>query len=54
MQISAKRKHPSIVKVIAKTFWKDYAVLAIVIVFNDMVLRLAQPYLLGQLLRYFR
>ncbi|KFB40460.1 AGAP001775-PA-like protein [Anopheles sinensis] len=45
---------PSLVKAIFKTFWREYGVLGIITVFNDIFIRLAQPIFLGQLLLYFR
>ncbi|KAJ6642102.1 ATP-binding cassette subfamily C member 4 [Pseudolycoriella hygida] len=45
---------PSLTKAIVMTFWKNYLFLGILCVLNDIIIRLTQPYLLGQLLLYFR
>uniref|UniRef100_A0A182IVJ8 Uncharacterized protein n=1 Tax=Anopheles atroparvus TaxID=41427 RepID=A0A182IVJ8_ANOAO len=45
---------PSLVKAIFKTFWREYGVLGIITIFNDIFIRLAQPIFLGKLLLYFR
>ncbi|XP_055306698.1 ATP-binding cassette sub-family C member 4-like [Sitodiplosis mosellana] len=50
----AKSKRPSLIKALIATLWREYALLSFVCTFNDIVLRLGQPLLLGQLLLYFR
>uniref|UniRef100_A0A182NL50 Uncharacterized protein n=1 Tax=Anopheles dirus TaxID=7168 RepID=A0A182NL50_9DIPT len=45
---------PSLVKAIFKTFWREYGVLGLITIVNDIVIRLAQPIFLGWLLLYFR
>lgn len=47
-------KRRTLLSVLWRTFWKDYAILAIGCFCNDIVLRLGQPFLLGYLLQYFR
>lgn len=51
-QVNGKKK-PSLIKAIAKTFWREYAVLGFIQFFNDIVIRLTQPIFLGLLLNYF-
>lgn len=50
----AKPNRPSLITAIFKTFWREYALLSFICTFNDVVARLGQPLLLGQLLLYFR
>lgn len=50
----AKPTRPSLITAIVKTFWREYALLSFICTFNDVVARLGQPLLLGQLLLYFR
>lgn len=45
---------PSLMVAVFKTFWKEYALLTTICAINDVVLRIGQPLLLGQLLLYFR
>ncbi|XP_053670820.1 ATP-binding cassette sub-family C member 4-like [Anopheles nili] len=45
---------PSLVKAIFKTFWREYGVLGLITIINDIFIRLAQPIFLGWLLLYFR
>uniref|UniRef100_A0A2M3ZKJ0 Putative abc transporter n=1 Tax=Anopheles braziliensis TaxID=58242 RepID=A0A2M3ZKJ0_9DIPT len=45
---------PSLVKAIFKTFWREYGLLGLITIINDIVIRLAQPIFLGWLLMYFR
>ncbi|KAG4076114.1 hypothetical protein HA402_011460 [Bradysia odoriphaga] len=45
---------PSLVKALVRTFWKKFLVLGFICFFNDILIRLTQPYLLGQLLLFFR
>lgn len=52
-QISRNTK-PSLIKAIAKTFWREYVLLGFIQFFNDIVIRLTQPIFLGLLLDYFR
>lgn len=47
-------KKRSLLSVIFTTFWKDYTILSVLCFFNDVLLRLGQPFLLGYFLRYFR
>ncbi|XP_031636354.1 multidrug resistance-associated protein 4-like [Contarinia nasturtii] len=49
-----KSKRPSLIKAIFATLWREYAGLALICGFNDIVVRLGQPILLGKLLLYFR
>jgi ATP-binding cassette, subfamily C (CFTR/MRP), member 4 len=51
-QIDRKTK-PSLIKAIAKTFWREYLMLGFIQFFNDIVIRLTQPLFLGWLLNYF-
>ncbi|XP_029164699.1 probable multidrug resistance-associated protein lethal(2)03659 [Nylanderia fulva] len=48
-----KRK-PSLLKAISRTFLWEYFLLGVITTFNEFVLRLGTPLLLGGLLRYFR
>lgn len=47
-------KKYSLVKVVMKTFWKEYALMSFVAGFSEIFVKLGQPLLLGQLLLYFR
>ncbi|XP_058448247.1 ATP-binding cassette sub-family C member 4-like [Malaya genurostris] len=48
-------KHkPSLVKAIFRTFRRDWILLSTITVFGEIILRIAQPILLGRLLLYFR
>lgn len=47
------KKKPSLIKAIAKTFWREYALLGFIQFFNDIVIRLSQPLFLGWFLDYF-
>lgn len=48
------KSNRSLLAAVVDTFWKDYAFLAVMCFFNDIVLRLGQQILLGNLLLYFR
>lgn len=50
----AKTTRPSLIRALIATLWKEYALLSFICGFNDIVLRLGQPLLLGKLLLYFR
>ncbi|XP_036143538.1 multidrug resistance-associated protein 4 [Monomorium pharaonis] len=55
LENSKKRKRrPSLLKTIFRTFLWEYSMLGILQVLNEFVLRLSMPLLLGGLLRYFR
>uniref|UniRef100_A0A336LQQ2 CSON001219 protein n=1 Tax=Culicoides sonorensis TaxID=179676 RepID=A0A336LQQ2_CULSO len=45
---------PSLIKALARTFWREYAILGFTQAFNDLFVRIAQPLVLGRLLLYFR
>lgn len=47
-------KRPSLLKAIMTTFWKEYFMFSMLCFFNDVIIRLGQPLLLGKLLMYFR
>lgn len=49
-----KLKKYSLVKVVMKTFWKEYALMSLLAGFSEIFVKLGQPLLLGQLLLYFR
>ncbi|XP_012536071.1 multidrug resistance-associated protein 4 isoform X2 [Monomorium pharaonis] len=49
-----KKRKPSLLKTIFRTFLWEYSMLGIVQIFNEFVIRLGMPLLLGGLLRYFR
>lgn len=49
-----KKGRPSLIYAIVQTFWREYTLLGLICVINDVVIRLSQPFLLGQLLMYFR
>lgn len=44
----------SLLKALAKTFWREYSVLAVLCLINDVVLKIAQPQLLRRFLLYFK
>lgn len=45
---------PSLLVAIAKTFWKEYSIYALLCLINDVVLKIAQPQLLRIFLLYFK
>lgn len=49
-----KSREPSLIRAVGVTFWKEYALFSLLVGFNDIILRLAQPLLIGQMLLYFR
>lgn len=51
---SSKSGKPSLVKAIFRTFWRELVLLSTVTLFGEIILRIAQPILLGRLLLYFR
>lgn len=54
MKRSSNKKPRSLLAVIFRTFWKDYALLSLFCFTNDILIRLGQPFLLGYLLRFFK
>ncbi|EDS36162.1 multidrug resistance-associated protein 1 [Culex quinquefasciatus] len=50
----SKSAKPSLVKAIFRTFWRELMLLSTVTLFGEIILRIAQPILLGRLLLYFR
>ncbi|XP_063700314.1 ATP-binding cassette sub-family C member 4-like [Culicoides brevitarsis] len=53
-EVQKNQKSPSLIKALAKTFWKEYTISACVQIFNELFLRIAQPLVLGRLLLYFK
>lgn len=54
-QAECKRKtKPSLVRAVAKTFWTEFFLMGVLCFYNDVVVRLLLPFLLEQLLTYFR
>lgn len=53
-QIEYKKKKPSLVRAIAKTFWFEIFIMGVLCFMNDVVARLILPFLLERLLSYFR
>lgn len=51
---SKKPKTPSLLKVLVATFWPEYLQLGVLLVIMDLVVRLIQPQMLGNLLDHFR
>ncbi|XP_055606100.1 ATP-binding cassette sub-family C member 4-like [Uranotaenia lowii] len=45
---------PSLIRAVSWTFWRDWLLLSVITFFSEIVLRIAQPILLGRLLLYFR
>ncbi|XP_050101195.1 ATP-binding cassette sub-family C member 4-like [Anopheles aquasalis] len=45
---------PSLVRAIFRSLWKEWAILSVLALLAEVVLRLAQPIFLGRLLLYFR
>lgn len=54
IQLQKKSGSPSLVKAVAWTFWREYSIFSCMSLFSDIVFRLTQPLLLGELLRFFR
>lgn len=52
--VKKKKKKPSLLKVIAATFWPEYLYLGLLDIIMDLGLRIAQPIMLGYLLEYFK
>ncbi|XP_011877734.1 PREDICTED: multidrug resistance-associated protein 4-like [Vollenhovia emeryi] len=48
------KRSPSLLRAIFRTFLLEYSMLGLVQIFNEFVIRLGTPLLLGGLLRYFR
>lgn len=44
----------SLLKALAKTFWREYAILALLCLINDVVLKIVQPQFLRKFLLYFK
>lgn len=54
-KIECKRSsHPSLRYAIVKAFWKELTIMGTLCFVNDVVVRLTLPFLLGNLLTYFR
>ena len=49
-----KKKKPSLLTAIVKSFRWEYTILGLFHAVNDLVIRLTQPLLLGKLLEYFK
>ncbi|XP_031635712.1 multidrug resistance-associated protein 4-like [Contarinia nasturtii] len=49
-----EKKCASLFRAIAKTFWKEYLVLALLCLVNDVILKIAQPQLFRRFLQYFK
>lgn len=45
---------PSLLRAIFKTFWRELMITQLLYLMNDVIIRLVQPILLGELLLYFR
>lgn len=48
------KKCASLFMAIAKTFWKEYTILALLCLVNDVVLKIVQPQLFRRFLQYFK
>ncbi|XP_049529374.1 ATP-binding cassette sub-family C member 4-like [Anopheles darlingi] len=57
-QLARKQRNPayqsSLVRAIFRSLWKEWAILSVLALLAEVVLRLAQPIFLGRLLLYFR
>lgn len=49
-----KSAKPSLLKAVAKLFWKEFLLLGILCLMNDVIIRIVQPQLLRQFLLYFK
>lgn len=49
-----KPKNRSLLRAVAKTFWKEYLFLGFLCLINDVIIRIVQPQLLRQFLLYFK
>lgn len=49
-----KSSKPSLLKAIAKLFWKEFLLLGILCLMNDVIIRIVQPQLLRQFLLHFK
>lgn len=45
---------PSLLKALAKTFWREYSVLALLCLINDVILKIVQPQFLRKFLLHFK
>lgn len=53
-QLAKPGGRPSIIRAVVATFWREYTIFGLMCGFNDIVLRLLQPWFLGELLKFFR
>ncbi|XP_059613900.1 ATP-binding cassette sub-family C member 4-like [Phlebotomus argentipes] len=53
-QVKKSNGNPSLIKAVALTFWREYSLMALLVIVNETAVRLGQPILLGRLLMYFR
>lgn len=53
-QQNAKNGGASLLKALVKTFWREYAVLALLCLINDVILKIVQPQFLRKFLLYFK
>lgn len=49
-----KSSKPSLLKAVAKLFWKEFLLLGILCLLNDVIIRIVQPQLLRQFLLHFK
>lgn len=54
LESKKRNSQPSFLKTIVRTFWPEYLKLGVILLINDIPVRLAQPLMLGKLLDYFR
>lgn len=54
LQQNAKNGGASLLKALVKTFWREYAVLALLCLINDVILKIVQPQFLRKFLLYFK
>lgn len=53
-QIEYRKRKPSLLRAVVKTFWLEILILGILCFMNDVVIRLILPFLLENLLEYFK
>lgn len=50
---NGKKRRPSLLKAIVRAFWREYLLLGVLCLINDVIIRIVQPQLLRQFLLYF-
>ncbi|XP_072393683.1 ATP-binding cassette sub-family C member 4-like [Diabrotica undecimpunctata] len=54
LKCNKTRKKPSLLKILVSTFWPEYLYLGCILALMDLLVRLSQPIMLGNMLSYFK